>query len=283
MVSRSYTGHGHRRAFEGLSDHPTESLCQRLEGMLDFADIPITILAGGLGTRLRSVLPTRPKVLALVQGRPFLIYLLDQLAAVGAKEIVFCVGYMADTVEETLGDQYQAIRLTYSREKEPLGTGGALRQALSFFSSDPVLVMNGDSFMDADLAGYLHWFLQKGLEASLALAQVFDTSRFGQVTVDEDERIMRFEEKGSHQGPGWINAGIYLLRKEILQLIPEGMNYSLEGGLFPNLLPERLYGYRSEGKFIDIGTPESYSQAENFFATRPASSSLPEVDRDQGD
>ena len=134
---------------------------------MDFADIPITILAGGLGTRLRSVLPTRPKVLALVQGRPFLIYLLDQLAAVGAKEIVFCVGYMADTVEETLGDQYQAIRLTYSREKEPLGTGGALRQALSFFSSDPVLVMNGDSFMDADLAGYLHWFLQKGLEASL--------------------------------------------------------------------------------------------------------------------
>lgn len=242
--------------------------------MMGLADISTAILAGGLGTRLRSVLPGRPKVLALIHGRPFLTYLLDQLAAAGARKVVFCIGYMADMVEKELGDHYGTIRLTYSREGEPLGTGGALRQALPLFSSDPVLVMNGDSFMDADLAAYLSWFMTKELEASLVLAQVPDTGRFGQVTVDEKDRILGFEEKGAHQGSGWINAGIYLLQKTILRLIPEGKYFSLERELFPQLLPERLYGFRSEGKFIDIGTPESYSQAERFFATRSASPPL---------
>lgn len=234
--------------------------------MLGLADISTAILAGGRGTRLRSVLPTRPKVLAPVRGRPFLTYLLDQLAAAGVREVVFCIGYMADRVEETLGDSYQAIHLTYSREDEPLGTGGALRQALPFFPDDPVLVMNGDSFMDADLAGYLRWFLQREREASLLLARVSDTSRFGRVTTDEEEQIWGFEEKGAPHGPGWINAGIYLLRKKIIHLIPVGRTFSLERELFPCLLEGRLYGYRSQGKFIDIGTPESYSQAERFFA-----------------
>ena len=242
--------------------------------MLGLADISTAILAGGLGTRLRSVLPERPKVLALVHGCPFLTYLLDQLSAAGAGEVVFCIGYMADMVKKTLGDNYGTIRLTYSREDEPLGTGGALRQALPFFSSDPVLVMNGDSFMDADLPAYLSWFLNKEREASLVLAQVPDTGRFGQVTVDEKDRILGFEEKGAHQGPGWINAGIYLLQRKIIQSIPEGIPFSLERQLFPHLLPEHLHGFRSEGKFIDIGTPASYSQAERFFAARSVPASL---------
>ena len=234
--------------------------------MPGLTDISTAILAGGMGTRLRSVLPERPKVLAPVRGRPFLTYLLDQLAAEEVREVVFCIGYMADAVEETLGARYQTIRLTYSRESEPLGTGGALRQALPFFPSDPVLVMNGDSFVGVDLAGYVRWFLRKKLEVSLVLARVSDTGRFGRVTIDEKGRIQGFEEKGAHQGPGWINAGVYLLRKGIFQFIPPGKSFSLERELFPRLLGGRLHGYRSEGRFIDIGTPESYAAAEAFFA-----------------
>jgi len=233
--------------------------------MLGFADISTVILAGGLGTRLRFVLSARPKVLALVRGRPFLTYLLDQLAAVGAREVVFCIGYMADMVKETLGDRYQTMHLTYSRENEPLGTGGALRQALPLFSSDPILVMNGDSFVDADLAAYLRWFLQKDLEASMVLAKVSDTSRFGRVTSDEQERILGFEEKGAHHGPGWINAGIYFLKQNFLRAIPSGRFVSIEKEIFPAWVSHGLYGYKTEGRFIDIGTPESYAMAEAFF------------------
>ena len=234
--------------------------------MPGLTELSTAILAGGLGTRLRSVLPERPKVLAPVRGRPFLTYLLDQLAAEEVRQVVFCIGYMAAAVEETLGDRYQTIRLAYSREVEPLGTGGALRQALPFFPSDPVLVMNGDSFVDVDLAGYVHWFLRKDLEVSLVLARVSDTGRFGRVMIDEEEKIQGFEEKGAHQGPGWINAGVYLLRKEIIHSIPAGKSFSLERELFPGLLGGRLHGYRSEGRFIDIGTPQSYAAAEAFFA-----------------
>ncbi len=233
--------------------------------MPGLADISAVILAGGQGIRLRPVLSTRPKVLALVRGRPFLTYLLDQLEGAGAQEVVVCIGYMADVLEETLGDHYQAIHITYSREDEPLGTGGALRQALPLFSADPVLVINGDSYTDVDLTGYLCWFFQKQRNASLVLAQVSDTARFGRVTLDEEDRILSFQEKEGYRGPGWINAGIYLLRKNILRSIPPGKPFSLEDGLLPRLLEEHLYGYRSCGKFIDIGTPESYSQAEKFF------------------
>ncbi len=234
--------------------------------MPGLTDISAAILAGGLGTRLRSVLPAKPKVLAPVRGRPFLTYLLDQLAAEGVQEVVFCIGYMAALVEETLGARHQSIRLTYSRENEPLGTGGALRRALPLFSSDPVLVMNGDSFMEVDLPGYLRWFLERGAEASLVLARVPDTDRFGRVATDEKERVLGFEEKGAHPGPGWINAGIYLLKKKILQSIPAGTPFSLERELFPRLLGGQLYAFRSEGRFIDIGTPESYCAAQAFFA-----------------
>ncbi len=233
--------------------------------MQSISETQAVILAGGLGARLQSIVPDKPKVLAEVSGRPFLTYLLDQLVSSGTEEVVFCSGYMADKIQDCFGDAYGSLRLLYSREEQPLGTGGALRLALPYLSSDTILVMNGDSYIDADLDAYVDWFFQKDREISLLLTRVTDTSRYGKVSIDKDERITSFEEKEASSGAGWINAGIYLMKKSLIASIPAGRAYSLEHELFPALTGKKLFGFCAEGRFIDIGTPESYAAAEDFF------------------
>jgi NDP-sugar pyrophosphorylase family protein len=127
------------------------------------------------------------------------------------------------------------------------------------------LVLNGDSFTDADLGGYLEWFYENDLEAAMLLTMVPNASRFGRVVVRQDGLIMRFEEKSGHHYAGLINAGIYILKKQVILSIPEGKSFSLERQLFPQLMGKSLYGYITMGSFIDIGTPESYLSAEEFF------------------
>jgi NDP-sugar pyrophosphorylase family protein len=234
----------------------------------NISEITAAILAGGFGTRLQSVLSDTPKVLAEASGRPFLTYVLEHLARAGFRSAVICTGYMADKVQDCFGDACGSLRLTYSKEDKPLGTAGALRLALPHIRSETILVMNGDSYIDADLVAYAEWFFQKEAEAALLLTKVSDTTRYGTVTVDKDEHITRFEEKTSGSEPGWINAGIYLIKKSLAASIPADKNYSLEHELFPSLAGKKLLGYRCQAPFIDIGTPESYARAESFFAER---------------
>jgi len=223
------------------------------------------ILAGGLGTRLRSVVPGRPKVLANILDRPFLAFLLDQLLSADIRDVVLCTGYMADDVYEEIGNAYKSLKLIYSKENFPFGTGGALRFALPHLNSDPVLIMNGDSFVNIDLTVYLDWFFKKNCQASLLLTNVSDTSRYGKVVVAEDDLLLAFEEKGLNSGPGWINAGIYIMKKSLIATIPAGIPFSLEREFFPKLVNKGLYGFRCDGKFIDIGTPDAFAMAEEFF------------------
>lgn len=224
------------------------------------------ILAGGLGTRLRSSVADRPKVLAPVLGKPFLSYLLDRLQISGIQKVVLCIGYLGEQVQETYGSSYQNMELMYSQETTLLGTGGALRLALPPISSPTVLIMNGDSFYDANLNDFHQWHLDRNSDASLALTQVPDTARYGRVQLDEFCKITHFEEKGNTSGVGWINAGIYLIKRHLLTEIPENQVVSLERELFPNWIERGLYGYPTQGQFIDIGTPESYALAEKFFS-----------------
>lgn len=233
--------------------------------MPELATTTAVILAGGLGTRLRPVLPGVPKVLAEVRGRPFLTYLLDQLEHYNLARAVLCTGYLADQVREKLGESYHSLSLCYSPEVEPLGTGGAVRQALAYCTSDPVLVMNGDSYVDVDLAGFFTWFRAGNLEAALVLRRMPDTSRYGRVEAGASGLVTGFLEKMASGGPGWINSGVYLLRRNVLLFLAEGQFSSLERDLFPLLAAEaRLYGYPTLGNFIDIGTPESYLSAEKL-------------------
>lgn len=229
------------------------------------------ILAGGLGTRLRSVLADVPKVLAPVRGRPFLAWLLDKLVEAGLRHIVLCTGYRGDTVRQTFGDCYRSALIEYSQEAAPLGTGGALMQALPLARSPSILALNGDSYCDADLAAFQAWHLRHEFAGSLLLAEVPDSSRYGRVQTSGHGRIRSFEEKGGDTGRGWINAGIYLLRGDLLSdaagstRSKNGM-VSLERDLLPRWIETGLGGCPCEGKFLDIGTPESFAATDRFFA-----------------
>jgi D-glycero-alpha-D-manno-heptose 1-phosphate guanylyltransferase len=231
--------------------------------------ISTAILAGGLGTRLRSVVADRPKVLAPVAGRPFIAHLLEQLARAGVRRTTLLLGFAADQVRATFGNSYDGISLQYSTENEPLGTGGALRLALPQLTEPTILLLNGDSYCDVDMATLIASHRARLAQATLALAQVADVSRYGSVCVDESQRLVRFEEKGAARGRGWINAGMYLLNRAILETIPAGQAVSLEREVLPQLIQSQpVFGFPG-GKFIDIGTPESYSDAESFFSAPP--------------
>jgi NDP-sugar pyrophosphorylase family protein len=229
-------------------------------------DVQALILVGGLGTRLRSILPDRPKALAPVAGRPFLTFLFDQLLAAGVRRAVLCTGYRAHQVEETFGPRYGELALTYSPEETPLGTGGALRHALPLLDGDLALVLNGDSYVDCSPAEFRAWHRQHGFAGSLLLTWVEDAARFGTVDVGASGRIRAFREKQGLDRPGWINAGVYLLARSLLERLPADRPVSLEREAFPLWLAEGLGGWARRAAFLDVGTPESLARAEAFLA-----------------
>lgn len=229
-------------------------------------NITAVILVGGMGTRLRSVIGDKQKTLACVDKKPFVTHLLKQISEFGIKNIVLCVGYKADAVRTAIGTSAYGLKISYSEEKTPLGTGGALRLALSKIDTEYLLVMNGDSYVDFELNSFVSWHNQKRAEASLLLTRVKDVSRYGRVVINEDESVELFEEKGRFSGADYISTGVYLFKKNILVSIPEKVNYSLEKDFFPNLITNhKLYGMKVKCKFIDIGTPKSFENAKSFF------------------
>lgn len=229
------------------------------------SNINVTILVGGLGTRLQSVVNDRPKVMASINGRPFLAYLLDQINEAGLKNVILCVGYMGKYIEAEIGQSYKNLALSYSYENEPLGTGGALRNAQDIINSSTILVMNGDSYCQCNLGQY--WSSHEENKALTSILSVFvgDTGRYGRIKFDDHNHVLAFEEKGSFTGPGWINAGIYLMDRDIVSGIPDKRFVSLEKEIFPSLIGKNLYGFKNAGKFLDIGTPDDFANAGLFF------------------
>ena len=231
-------------------------------------DLSAAILAGGLGTRLRPVVADRPKVLAKISGRPFLSYLLNQIEPTGIRYAVLCTGYMGEQVQEVFGKSFGHLKLRYSRESSPLGTAGALRLALPLLASETVLILNGDSFCQFELDSFWAWHRDRDAEATLLLTHVSNTARYGRVHVDNNGRILSFEEKNGNDGPGWISAGVYLIERQLLDGIPVNREVSVEREMFPAWCKAGIvYGCRSGGGFLDIGTPESLAQAERFFTS----------------
>jgi D-glycero-alpha-D-manno-heptose 1-phosphate guanylyltransferase len=224
------------------------------------------ILAGGLGTRLRAMVADRPKPMAEVGGRPFITFLLDQLLRSGFRRAVLCVGHLGEYVPAVLGHSYGTLELVYSYEQTALGTGGALRNAAGLVHENDVLAMNGDSFCDVDLRALDGIHRLRSGEATLAVLWQSDRHRAGAVRVDDDGRVIGFESRPSVPAPGLINAGVYMLRRDALNLIEPGRKVSLEDELFPTLVERReLFAWRVDARFIDIGTPESYGAAQAFF------------------
>ena len=233
-----------------------------------FADCAAVVLAGGQGTRLRSVLPDRQKVVAPVGGRPFLAWVLDRLDAAGVEVAVLCTGHLAGQVRVALGARHGRLGLRYSIEPAPLGTGGALRLALAHTDVRTLLVLNGDSVSDVDVAAVVRRHHDRAARGTLVLARVPDARRYGVVRVGRNCRVLGFEEKPPGARPGWVYAGIAVLARELLAAAPAGRACSLERELLPAWVAGGLEAYRTRQTFLDIGTPAAYAEAAHFCAAR---------------
>jgi mannose-1-phosphate guanylyltransferase len=236
------------------------------------AALDVLVIAGGLGTRIQSALGDTPKLLAPIGGRPFLAYLLDWLRDFGAKRIVLSLGHRAQAVVDFLDrhrSSYDDQTVVTVTEPRPLGTAGAIRLARPNLRTDPVLVMNGDSFADADLCAFLAQHRRTGAKATLLCAEVDDASRYGRIELDGEGRIQGFIEKDpTFHGQSVVSTGVYLFSVALLDEIAVGGAVSLERDVFGRAASGSLDAFAGRFAFIDIGTPESLKLAERVFAAK---------------
>ena len=228
-------------------------------------DIDAIILVGGKGTRLQDVVSDRPKPMVIVAGRPFVEWLLLMLYDQGIRRAIMCTGHMGEAVEAYFDNGRDLnMEIVYARDPFPLGTGGAVRNALDKTDSKRLLILNGDSYFRLDLPSFLKTHLALNARASISLVQIEDSSRYGSVKINKNGIVLGFLEKSSRRHKGLINAGIYLLEREVVEEIPEGKMISLEREIFPNLIGTGIYGMLYNKLFTDIGTPESFNKAEKI-------------------
>jgi NDP-sugar pyrophosphorylase family protein len=225
-------------------------------------DTDVIILCGGLGKRLRDIVRNRPKPMLEINGRPFLDILIEYVSGFGFKRFILCAGYKGAVVEEYYkSKKWSGIELLISKEKTPLGTGGAIKNAQRLINTSIFLVMNGDSFCRIELDKFYNFHINKRPLASIALTKVTGSKDYGSIMLDDSQRIISFKEKAEADGESTINAGLYIFDKEALDLMPPNKNFSLEYDFFPDNIDKGLYGYMTKGLFIDIGTPERHKKA----------------------
>lgn len=228
-------------------------------------DLKAVLLVGGLGKRLRPVVAAVPKPLARVGGESFLDLLVTQLRQQGFRRLVMCTGYLGEQIESEFGTgASRDVSIEYSREFEPMGTGGAVKLAESLLEQEEeFLVMNGDSFVEVDFNRLIRFHRGHRAIATFAVSRVNDSARFGTVQKEPEGRVTGFSEKTGEEVPGIINAGVYVFSRSLLSFIPEGQN-SLERDVFPNVLQYGVYALEQPGMFIDIGTPEDHACAQQL-------------------
>ena len=218
------------------------------------------ILAGGLGTRLRDLVTDVPKPMAKVSGRPFLEILLENLESKGFERVILSLGYMSDIIFNHFGLRFGNLELGYEVESTPLGTGGALRASLHRCLSNHVFIFNGDTFLDLEIERVEElWSINKN--PIIVARQVPDMRRYGQLLI-QNGRVDKFLPKGEANS-GLVNAGCYVLPKNILNTYQPGLPFSLESDFFPDYIKTKVLEiFISQGYFIDIGIPEDYLRAQ---------------------
>lgn len=223
------------------------------------------VLAGGLGTRLRSVVADLPKPLAPVAGRPFLAILLDDLARQGCLAVVLSVGYKHELIRAAFGHTFAGMEIRYAVEDRALGTGGAIKLAAQQCVEADIFVLNGDSYVEFDAAAMLAAHRAGAAQISVCTVPVADAGRYGSVVVEGD-RLAGFLEKGI-AGPGRINAGVYLIARDLIGNMSTAEVFSFERDVLAARLAElRPLAFPCSGCFIDIGIPEDYARAQQLFA-----------------
>ena len=229
------------------------------------------ILAGGLGTRLRSIVSELPKPLAPIKNKPFLAYLLDFWIAQGVNRFVLSVGYKYETIQNKFGTRYKGAEVDYAVETKPLGTGGGLILSWEkLLSPEPFLILNGDTFFNVNLTDILNQHSNCKADMTLSLFEVSNNKRYGTVVLDKNGFVRSLGKEHKTTGNNFANGGVYLMEPSLLK---EYGNHrykkcSLEDELLPNLLRQkrRVSGFISEGDFIDIGLPEDYRKAEKILS-----------------
>jgi len=229
--------------------------------MLDTA----IILAGGLGTRLRSVLPDTPKCLAPINNKPFLAELIKFLKKQGINKFIFSLGYKSELIIKYLGDEFIDTNIDYSIEDEQLGTGGAIKLALSKVLSDDVLVINGDTFFKNDLYLFYRFHKNNNSKFSISVTKVENNYRFGSVVLNDENIVINFSEKSKNESV-LINAGHYIINREHFLKFKTEDKFSIELDFFQNCsINKVIYGFEFLSDFIDIGIPEDLIKAQSFF------------------
>ena len=224
------------------------------------------VLVGGEGTRLRPLTATVPKPALTLVDRPFLAYMIEWLAGHGVTEVVLACGFLPDVLREALaGEEERAgVEISYVVEPERRGTAGAIRFAADELGArleERFLALNGDVLTDLDLSALLRAHSERGARATLGLHPVEDSAAYGLVHSDPQGAVLEFLEKTGEAVPGEVNAGMYVLERSVLDLIPPDEEVSIERDVFPRLVGDGLHGLRLDGYWMDIGTPERYLQA----------------------
>jgi NDP-sugar pyrophosphorylase family protein len=233
--------------------------------LLELNEIDAVILAGGLGTRLRGVIGERAKPMATIGDRPFLDILIDDLTRQGLRRLILCVGHRGDQIVAHLRSRSDA-EFVFSEEGIPLGTGGAIRHAIHLVHSDPFLALNGDSLCRIDYERFIAFHRERNSTASIVVAAARGRSDGGTVELADDARIVRFREKASgvNTASSYINAGIYLLGRNLPMSWLQSDPFSLEHDIFPELVSRKnCFGFVVDAEVVDIGTPERYVEAQS--------------------
>jgi D-glycero-alpha-D-manno-heptose 1-phosphate guanylyltransferase len=225
----------------------------------------VIILAGGLGTRLKSVLPDTPKCLAPINNKPFIGQLLNFLKNQGINKFIFSLGFKNELVIRYLDEEFDDMNICYSVEKEQLGTGGAIMLALANVISEEVLVINGDTFFNNDLALFYKFHQANASKFTMALTKVESNDRFGSVVMDDQNKIIGFSEKTQNSSV-LINAGQYIINRKYFLNSNLKDKFSIELDYFQNNdIEKTIYGYEYLSDFIDIGIPDDLIRAQTFF------------------
>ena len=229
-------------------------------------DIDVVILAGGFGKRLKRELNGKPKLLAPICGKPYFEFVLKWLSFFGVRRIILSLGYLAQEIENYVSSIFiEGLEIICAIEPEPLGTAGGLAFASSHIKSDVALVMNGDSFVDADLCSLLDIHKACAFQATIVCTRVANSDRYGSVQINETGEVVSFQEKAETGSSGLINAGIYVFSRSMIRQIQRIKCGSLEDDVFENLPLGSLNSYSGSFEFLDIGTPEDYARATEMF------------------
>lgn len=220
------------------------------------------VLAGGLGTRLRPITNEIPKPMAPIADKPFLYYILNWLKCSKINRVILAVSYKWQVIYDYFGTNFSGLKLDYSIENSPLGTGGAIKKALNFSQNSRVAIINGDTFLNVALPELFAEAAKKDADILMTVRFVDNTQRYGKITFDQNMRITKFSNNDSQEKSGYINAGVYIIRKNLFDRFNLPENFSFEKFILENVDNLKIYAYISNDYFIDIGVPEDYLKAQ---------------------